>query len=280
MTWTKRLVSTMFAVLLACGFFVPYFSASATDETVSVFQQLFDVKPTLNVSDLERYSNRGILSSNFVKQGLPLLALGGAVGAGYYFYGKKGDTKKGKKKDGKKAPHEKALRRFVLGGALNALALFVVLNLVGGVITPTSLNSLAIYVDDQLTFQQGDVVRASFLIQNTGETPATGLVFRNPFPPDLSIDPSTVLFEKNGALPDDYRPLITNADVYVNIGDLQPGESVSLSYDFTIVNDSKENLINTATVTAGDGAIFYSNSSTIRRTPVVPEEPLLVPITE
>lgn len=253
------------SLMLGCAIFfsaaLPFSSVVAADESVTVFQQLFSVKPTLDINDLDRYSNRGILSNNFVRQGVPLLVLGAAIGAGYYYYSVS------RNKQSEKEGHS-VLRRFVVGGALNALALFVVLNLVGGVITPTSLNSLAIYVDDQLTFQQGDVVRSSFLIQNTGAEQVDGLVFRNPFSSELTIDPTTVLFEKNGDLPEDYRPAVTDAGVYVNIGSLRPGESVSLAYDFMINTENQEDIINTATVTTGTGEIFYSNSATIRRNPL------------
>lgn len=225
---------------------------------ISIQQQLFTVQPTLDIDELERYSQRGVLSSNFVRVGIPLILLAIFITAGYFLY-------LHHRKQGKKQTRKSKTLRTIVVGSLNALSLLIAFTLIGGIFAPTSLKNLAVYVDEGYRFQAGDVLRTSFQIVNVGEEEQSGLIFSNEFSEDLRLKEDSVILERTGSLPEDYLPLTSHEKIVVNIGTLQPGESATLEYDFQVLRDGNEDILNIASVTTGEGIESFSNSTVIRR---------------
>lgn len=253
----KVFVVGIYTALL--GVFIFVMPAHAIDSTdISIQQQLFTVEPTLNIEELERYSQRGVLSSNFVRFGIPLILLSIFIAAGYFLY------LHHQRVGNKKTVKSRRLQTVVIG-SLNALSLLIAFTLIGGIFAPTSLKNLAVYVDEGYRFQAGDTLRTSFQIVNVGDEEETGLVFSNEFSEDLHLVESSVILEKTGSLPDDYLPLTTRDKIVVNIGTLLPGESATIEYDFEVLRDGASDILNVARVSDHEGNEAFSNSVVIRR---------------
>lgn len=252
--WIKGL---FLSVALICLVLLP--ETSFAQPEVSLQQQLFSVKPTLDLDSLERYSSKGILSSGFTRYGVPVLLFGGALVFAHVWAARKRRLQCSKKEC------KRSYLRVVGVGAINALGLFVVFQLIGGVLAPTSLKHLAVYVDETLTFSKGDRVRVSFDIINSGTEEATELVFRNMYSSELIPIKESIIFTKDGSLPSDYLPLVSKSELVIPIGDLAPGESAHLFYDFYIASEGVDSIQNVASVRGGNVRDIYSNSSVIRR---------------
>lgn len=251
----KIIVASIFAfVLLPTIVF-----AQTNGAEISIRQQLYSVEPTMDVRTLEQYSQGGVLSSGTVQIGLPILVLALLVLFGYAAF---------KRKQRLKCSKEECRRtyiRFVSIGILNAIALFIVLQLVGGLLRPASLQNLAVYVDDERRFATGDRVRVTFDISNSGNQSATDVRFRNMYSDELRVVPESILLTKDGTLSESYLPYATSMEILADIGELEPGESATITYDFIVLRGELDEIANIATLSGDNLPEIQSNTIHIRR---------------